>query len=39
MTNHLPLLLVCGEAKMGLGQMMKALVACATRYRNKLLVE
>jgi hypothetical protein len=39
MTNHLHLRLVSGEAVMDLGQMMKALVAPATRYRNKLLVE
>jgi putative transposase len=38
MTNHVHLLLVSGEAIMGLGQMMKALVARATRYLIKLLV-
>jgi putative transposase len=38
-TKRVHLLLVSGEAIMGLGQMMKALVARATRYSNKLLVE
>ncbi|WP_110973265.1 transposase [Pseudomonas huaxiensis] len=36
MTNHVHLLLEPGEAVAGLGQMMKALAARATRYRNKL---
>ena len=36
MTNHVHLLLAPGEAITGLGQMMKALAARATRYRNKL---
>ena len=36
MTNHVHLLLSPGEAVAGLGQMMKALAARATRYRNKL---
>jgi putative transposase len=36
MTNHVHLLLAPGEAVAGLGQLMKALAARATRYRNKL---
>ena len=36
MTNHVHLLLAPGEAVAGLGQMMKALAARATRYCNKL---
>ena len=36
MTNHVHLLLSPGEAVTGMGQMMKALAARATRYRNKL---
>ena len=36
MTNHVHLLLAPGESITGLGQMMKALAARATRYRNRL---
>mgnify|MGYP001816440336 CR=1 FL=1 len=36
MTNHVHLLLAPVEAVTGMGQMMKALAARATRYRNKL---
>jgi putative transposase len=36
MTNHVHLLLAPGESIAGLGQLMKALAACATRYRNRL---
>ncbi|SFL64229.1 REP element-mobilizing transposase RayT [Azotobacter beijerinckii] len=36
MTNHVHLLLAPGESATGLGQLMKALAARATRYRNKL---
>ena len=36
MTNHVHLLLAPGEAMAGLGQLMKALAARATRYRNRL---
>ncbi|XXF07905.1 transposase [Pseudomonas sp. D2-3] len=36
MTNHVHLLLAPGEAIAGLGQLMKALAARATRYRNRL---
>lgn len=36
MTNHVHLLLAPGEAIGGLGQLMKALAARATRYRNRL---
>ncbi len=36
MTNHVHLLLAPGESIMGLGQLMKALGARATRYRNRL---
>jgi putative transposase len=36
MTNHIHLLLSPGEAVTGMGQLMKALAARATRYRNKL---
>ena len=36
MTNHVHLLLEPGEAIAGLGQLMKALAARATRYRNRL---
>ena len=36
MTNHIHLLLSPGESLSGMGQMMKALAARATRYRNKL---
>jgi putative transposase len=36
MTNHVHLLLAPGEAVTGLGQLMKALAARATRYRNRL---
>ena len=36
MTNHVHLLLAPGEAITGLGQLMKALAARATRYRNRL---
>ena len=36
MTNHVHLLLSPSEAISGLGQMMKAVAARATRYRNKL---
>jgi len=36
MTNHVHLLLEPGEAVASLGQLMKALAARATRYRNKL---
>lgn len=36
MTNHVHLLLSPGEAIAGMGQLMKALAARATRYRNKL---
>ena len=36
MTNHVHLLLAPGEAVAGLGQLMKALAARATRYRNRL---
>ncbi len=36
MTNHVHLLLSPGEAVVGMGQLMKALAARATRYRNKL---
>ena len=35
MTNHVHLLLAPGEAVAGLGQLMKALAARATRYREK----
>lgn len=35
MTNHVHLLLAPGESIMGLGQLMKALGARATRYRNR----
>lgn len=36
MTNHVHLLPAPGEAIAGLGQLMKALAARATRYRNRL---
>ncbi len=36
MTNHVHLLMAPGEAIAGLGQLMKALAARATRYRNRL---
>ncbi|WP_260955544.1 transposase [Pseudomonas citri] len=36
MTNHVHLLLAPGESTAGLGQLMKALAARATRYRNRL---
>lgn len=36
MTNHVHLLLAPGEAVAGLGQLMKALAARTTRYRNRL---
>ena len=36
MTNHVHLLLAPGESIAGLGQLMKALAARATRYRNRL---
>jgi putative transposase len=36
MTNHVHLLLAPGETASGLGQLMKALAARMTRYRNKL---
>jgi putative transposase len=36
MTNHVHLLLAPGEAVAGLGQLMKALAARMTRYRNRL---
>ncbi|AXA60797.1 transposase, partial [Pseudomonas thivervalensis] len=36
MTNHVHLLLAPGESVAGLGQLMKALAARATRYRNRL---
>jgi putative transposase len=36
MTNHVHLLLAPGDAVAGLGQLMKALAARATRYRNRL---
>ncbi len=36
MTNHVHLLMAPGEAIAGLGQLMKALGARATRYRNRL---
>ena len=36
MTNHVHLLLTPGESTSGLGQLMKALAARMTRYRNKL---
>ena len=36
MTNHVHLLLAPGESVGGLGQLMKALAARATRYRNRL---
>lgn len=36
MTNHVHLLLAPGDAVAGLGQMMKALAARTTRYRNRL---
>jgi putative transposase len=36
MTNHVHLLLAPGESTSGLGQLMKALAARMTRYRNKL---
>jgi putative transposase len=36
MTNHVHLLLAPGDAAAGLGQLMKALAARATRYRNQL---
>ncbi|MCG6575934.1 transposase [Pseudomonas sp. AF32] len=36
MTNHVHLLLAPGESTVGLGQLMKALAARATRYRNRL---
>ncbi len=36
MTNHVHLLLAPSEAIAGLGQLMKALAARATRYRNRL---
>lgn len=35
MTNHVHLLLAPGEATSSLGQLMKALAARMTRYRNK----
>lgn len=34
MTNHVHLLLAPDESVVGMGQMMKVLAACATRYRN-----
>ena len=36
MTNHVHLLLAPGDLVAGLGQLMKALAARATRYRNRL---
>ncbi len=36
MTNHVHLLLVPGDSAAGLGQLMKALAARATRYRNRI---
>ena len=36
MTNHVHLLLAPGDSVAGLGQLMKALAARATRYRNRL---
>jgi putative transposase len=36
MTNHVHLLLAPGDAASSLGQLMKALAARMTRYRNKL---
>jgi len=36
MTNHVHLLLAPGDSVIGLGQLMKALAARATRYRNRL---
>ena len=36
MTNHVHLLLAPGDSIAGLGQLMKALAARATRYRNQL---
>jgi putative transposase len=36
MTNHVHLLLAPGESTAGLGRLMKALAARATRYRNRL---
>lgn len=36
MTNHVHLLLAPGESASGLGQLMKALAARTTRYRNRL---
>jgi putative transposase len=36
MTNHVHLLLAPGDSIAGLGQLMKALAARATRYRNRL---
>lgn len=36
MTNHVHLLLAPGDSVTGLGQLMKALAARATRYRNRL---
>jgi putative transposase len=36
MTNHVHLLLAPGDSAAGLGQLMKALAARATRYRNRL---
>lgn len=36
MTNHVHLLLALGDSVVGLGQLMKALAARATRYRNRL---
>lgn len=35
-TNHVQLLVALGKSVAGLGQLMKALAARATRYRNKL---
>ncbi len=36
MTNHVHLLLAPGESVSGMGRLMKALAARATRYRNRL---
>jgi putative transposase len=36
MTNHVHLLLSPGDTPESLGQLMKALAACMTRYLNKL---
>jgi len=36
MTNHVHLLLAPGDSAAGLGQLMKAIAARATRYRNRL---